>query len=56
VQHELGIAHEDAIGLQVKDPDVESTNNPRAAGIPRDRRAQVSASALSNATKRDEAR
>jgi hypothetical protein len=43
VQRELGIAHEDAIGLQVKDPDVESTNNPRAAGIPRERRAQVSA-------------
>ncbi|RSH94616.1 hypothetical protein EHS25_004420 [Saitozyma podzolica] len=44
VQREFGIAHEDAIGLQVKDPDVESTNNPRAAGIPRDRRAQYPAS------------
>jgi len=42
VQKELGLASKDAVALQVKDPDVQSGNNPRAASIPREKRAQVS--------------
>ena len=42
VQKELGLAEKDAVALQVKDPEVQSNNNPRAAGIPREKRAQVS--------------
>jgi hypothetical protein len=41
VQKELGLAPKDAVALQVKDPDAQSNNNPRAAMIPRDKRAQV---------------
>ncbi|WWC60224.1 uncharacterized protein I303_102790 [Kwoniella dejecticola CBS 10117] len=40
VQKELGIEEKGAVVLQVKDPDAESRGNPRAAGIPRDKRAQ----------------
>jgi len=46
VQKELGLAIEDAVALQVKDPDVQSGNNPRAASIPREKRAQVSISSF----------
>ena len=42
VQKELGLAIKDAVALQVKDPEVQSGNNPRAASIPREKRAQVS--------------
>lgn len=42
VQKELGLAPKDAVALQVKDPDAQSNNNPRAAMIPRDKRAQLS--------------
>ncbi|WRT65621.1 uncharacterized protein IL334_002566 [Kwoniella shivajii] len=42
VQEELGIEEKGALVIQVKDPDVQSNNNPRAAGIPRDKRAQYS--------------
>ena len=42
VQSELGLEPKGAVVIQVKDPDVESNNNPRAASIPRERRAQVS--------------
>jgi hypothetical protein len=41
VQKELGLAIKDAVALQVKDPEVQSGNNPRAASIPREKRAQV---------------
>ncbi|WVR03883.1 hypothetical protein IAU60_000882 [Kwoniella sp. DSM 27419] len=40
VQSELGIEEKGAIVLQVKDPNAENRNNPRAAGIPREKRAQ----------------
>ncbi|OCF57995.1 hypothetical protein L486_04022 [Kwoniella mangroviensis CBS 10435] len=40
VQKELGIEEKGAVVLQVKDPNVESRGNPRAAGIPREKRAQ----------------
>lgn len=43
VQKELGLASKDAVALQVKDPDAQSNNNPRAAMIPREKRAQVGA-------------
>ncbi len=42
VQKELGLAHKDAVVLQVKEPSAESRGNPRAAGIPKDKRAHVS--------------
>lgn len=42
VQEGLGLAVKDAVALQVKDPEVQSNNNPRAAAIPREKRAQVS--------------
>jgi hypothetical protein len=41
VQRELGIEEKGAVLLQVKDPDVEGGGNPRAASLPRDKRAQV---------------
>lgn len=41
VQKELGLVIKDAVALQVKDPEVQSNNNPRAASIPREKRAQV---------------
>ncbi|WVF67134.1 hypothetical protein IAT40_001879 [Kwoniella sp. CBS 6097] len=40
VQTELGIEEKGAVVLQVKDPNAESRGNPRAAGIPREKRAQ----------------
>ncbi|WVQ94735.1 hypothetical protein IAU59_001815 [Kwoniella sp. CBS 9459] len=40
VQAELGIEEKGAVVLQVKDPNAESRGNPRAAGIPREKRAQ----------------
>ncbi|WVW80062.1 hypothetical protein I302_102035 [Kwoniella bestiolae CBS 10118] len=40
VQKELGIEEKGAVVLQVKDPNAESRGNPRAAGIPRGKRAQ----------------
>jgi len=41
VQEELGLAHEGVVALQVKHPDAESRGNPRAAGIPKEKRAHV---------------
>ncbi|OCF34739.1 hypothetical protein I316_03783 [Kwoniella heveanensis BCC8398] len=43
VQKELGIEEKGAVVLQVKDPNAESRGNPRAAGIPREKRAQYPA-------------
>jgi hypothetical protein len=42
VQSELGLEPKGAVVIQVKDPNVQSNNNPRAASIPREKRAQVS--------------
>lgn len=41
VQAELGLRHEGCIVVQVKDPDAPSVGNPRAAGIPEDKKAKV---------------
>ncbi|CAD6570841.1 MAG: hypothetical protein TREMPRED_006054 [Tremellales sp. Tagirdzhanova-0007] len=40
VQSELGLEPKGAVVIQVKDPDAQAQNNPRAANIPRERRAQ----------------
>lgn len=43
VQSELGIEEKGAVVLQVKDPNVkDNSNNPRAANMPREKKAHVS--------------
>ena len=41
VQTELGIEEKGAVLLQMKDPNTTDNNNPRAANMPRDKKAHV---------------
>ena len=41
VQAELGIEEKGAVILQVKDPNTTDNNNPRAANMPREKKAHV---------------
>ncbi|EIW66815.1 hypothetical protein M231_01418 [Tremella mesenterica] len=42
VQKELGLALKDAVALQVKDPNADAGSNPRAASLPKEKRASYS--------------
>ena len=42
VQTELGIEEKGAVLLQMKDPNTTDNNNPRAANMPREKKAHVS--------------
>ena len=48
VQSELGIEEKGAVVLQVKDPNAKDNNNPRAANMPREKKAHVSGRAASS--------
>jgi len=50
VQSELGIEEKGAVVLQVKDPNVKDNNNPRAANMPREKKAHVSGAGASPTT------
>lgn len=41
VQEELGLQDKGAIALSIKDPEAASNNNPRAANMPREKKAHV---------------